>query len=138
MLEKGISAYELKENAKTSSAIYQWRKNTARDTDRTPSLRSIEKICDFFGVTLSNFFVFDEKEQRTVKNRSIKFVIDNLTDEQIKIIELLLNEFKANKYKIRFELVVFYFISFISNASTINVVSIDFPSHVSRAIKLLL
>lgn len=97
MLEKGISAYQLKENAEISSTIYQWRKNATRDKDRTPSLRSIEKICDYFGVSLSYFFAFDTKEQHSVKNQNIKAAIDNLTDEQIKVVEMLLNEFQSKK-----------------------------------------
>lgn len=48
--EKGISKHELKENADISSTIYQWRKNAKRDADRTPSLKSIEKICNFINV----------------------------------------------------------------------------------------
>ncbi len=56
MKEKGITNYQLKENADISSTIYQWRKNAKRDEARTPSLRSIEKICDYFGVSLSYFF----------------------------------------------------------------------------------
>ena len=44
-IEKGISVYQLKENADISSTIYQWKKNATRDRNRTPSLRSIEKIC---------------------------------------------------------------------------------------------
>lgn len=39
MEEKRISKYALKENTEISSTIYQWRKNTARDATRTPSLR---------------------------------------------------------------------------------------------------
>ena len=51
-IEKGISVYQLKENADISSTIYQWKKNATRDRNRTPSLRSIEKICDYLGVSL--------------------------------------------------------------------------------------
>lgn len=64
MQEKGINKYQLKENAEVSSTIYQWRKNAARDKDRTPSLRSIEKICDFLGVTLAYFFSFSKSKYR--------------------------------------------------------------------------
>ena len=38
-IEKGISVYQLKENADISSTIYQWKKNATRDRNRTPSLR---------------------------------------------------------------------------------------------------
>ena len=68
-IEKGISVYQLKENADISSTIYQWKKNATRDRNRTPSLRSIEKICDYLGVSLSYFFAFDEDTQIDVKNK---------------------------------------------------------------------
>lgn len=48
-IEKGISVYQLKENADISSTIYQWKKNATRDRNRTPSLRSIEKNLRLFG-----------------------------------------------------------------------------------------
>lgn len=81
MREKGISQYELKENADISTTIYQWRKNAKRDAARTPSLRSIEKICDYFGVTLSYFFSFEIKEQRKYKNEALYDSICNLSNE---------------------------------------------------------
>ena len=61
MKEKGITNYQLKEEAEISNTIYQWRKNATRDKTRVPSLRSIEKICDYFGVSLAYFFTFDKK-----------------------------------------------------------------------------
>ena len=61
MLEKGISVYQLKENAEISTTIYQWKKNAKRDETRTPSLRSIEKICDYLGVSLAYFFSFSKE-----------------------------------------------------------------------------
>lgn len=48
-IEKGISVYQLKENADISSTIYQWKKNATRDRNRTPSLRSIEKSAIIWG-----------------------------------------------------------------------------------------
>ena len=59
MTEKGITKYQLRENAEISSTIYQWKKNATRDKFRVPSLRSIEKICDYLDVSLSYFFAFD-------------------------------------------------------------------------------
>lgn len=94
MREKGISQYELKENADISSTIYQWRKNTKRDATRTPSLRSIEKICEYFNVSLAYFFSFDLQEQRKYKNEELYENIVNLSNEQIRIIELLIEQFK--------------------------------------------
>lgn len=93
MSEKGVTRYQLKENADISSTIYQWKKNATRDKDRVPSLKSIEKICDYFGVSLSYFFAFTEKEQRDVKVAELSVALRALSDEQLKIIELLIDEF---------------------------------------------
>ncbi|MFQ9737543.1 MAG: helix-turn-helix domain-containing protein [Christensenellaceae bacterium] len=64
MEEKRISKYALKENTEISSTIYQWRKNTARDATRTPSLRSIERVCEFLGVSLSYFLLLKKKNKK--------------------------------------------------------------------------
>ena len=91
-IEKGISVYQLKENADISSTIYQWKKNATRDRNRTPSLRSIEKICDYLGVSLSYFFAFDEDTQTDVKNKELTEAIKKLNKEQIHVLELLIKE----------------------------------------------
>lgn len=97
MIEKGISSYQIKENADISSTIYQWRKNATRDKDRTPSLRLIEKICDYFGVTLAYFFSFDKNEQKEVRNKELINSINELSKEQIKIIDSIILQFNKNK-----------------------------------------
>lgn len=94
MEEKSITKYQLKENADISSTIYQWKKNATRDKQRIPSLRSIEKICDYFGVSLSYFFAFDETIQRQLKDQELLALIQSLTSEQIKLIEGLIKEFQ--------------------------------------------
>jgi len=93
MQEKGITKYQLKENAEVSSTIYQWRKNAARDKDRTPSLRSIEKICDFLGVSLAYFFSFNLDERKVISNKELYDSICELDIEQIKIITSIINQF---------------------------------------------
>lgn len=95
MLEKGVSKYQIREDADISSTIYQWRKNATRDRDRTPSLRSIEKICNYFEVSLAYFFAMDEAEQRTAKQRDIMELIKNLSNEQLSILEKLIKQFKT-------------------------------------------
>lgn len=95
MKEKGISNYELKENAEVSSSIYQWRKNAARDKDRTPSLRSIEKICEFFGVSLAYFFAFDLTERKNIANNELYDLICSLNEEQINLISSVVKQFKG-------------------------------------------
>lgn len=93
MQEKGITKYQLKENAEVYSTIYQWRKNAARDKDRTPSLRSIEKICDFLGVSLAYFFSFNLDERKVISNKELYDSICELDIEQIKIITSIINQF---------------------------------------------
>lgn len=95
-IEKGISVYQLKENADISSTIYQWKKNATRDRNRTPSLRSIEKICDYLGVSLSYFFAFDEETQIDVKNKELTEAIKKLNKEQLHVLELLIKEFNKH------------------------------------------
>ena len=95
-IEKGISVYQLKENAYISSTIYHWKKNATRDRNRTPSLRSIEKICDYLGVSLSYFFAFDEDTQTDVKNKELTEAIKKLNKDQIHVLELLIKEFNKN------------------------------------------
>lgn len=95
MLEKGITKYQLKENADISSTIYQWRKNATRDKDRIPSLRSIEKICNYLGVSLSYFFAFDQAELKEANQREVAELLPGLTNEQLDILKQLLRQFKT-------------------------------------------
>ena len=94
MQEKGISRYELKENTDISSIIYQWRKNATREKQRVPSLRSIEKICDYLGVSLSYFFAMAPTTQREIRNKDLMELIQALSAEQIKIVEEIIKQFK--------------------------------------------
>lgn len=97
MQEKGINKYQLKENAEVSSTIYQWRKNAARDKDRTPSLRSIKKICDFLGVTLAYFFSFSNAEQNNTRILEIANSLCDMSKEQLKVLELIIKQFKKTQ-----------------------------------------
>ncbi len=94
MIEKGITNYQLRENADISSTIYQWRKNAKRDESRTPALKSIEKICDYFGVSLAYFFSFDKESQRQIEYKELYEKISNLNLEQIRILKSLINQLK--------------------------------------------
>ena len=94
MKEKGITNYQLKENADISSTIYQWRKNAKRDEARTPSLRSIEKICDYFGVSLSYFFSFNEEQQKDIKDKELYKRICRLSHDQVNILNDLIDQLK--------------------------------------------
>lgn len=92
MKERGKTNYELKENSDISTTIYQWKKNATRDKERVPSLRSIEKICDYLDVSLSYFFAFDKDTQHKVRNKELFESIENLNNEQKKVIEMLIKQ----------------------------------------------
>lgn len=92
--EKHITRYQLKENAEISTTIYQWRKNATRDADRMPSLRSIEKICNFIGVSLSYFFAIDKSEQTDIRRKEAISVFEKLTDEEIDALLFVVKTFK--------------------------------------------
>lgn len=47
--EKHMSMNALMKETEISTTMYQWKKNASRDATRSPSLKSIEKICQFFG-----------------------------------------------------------------------------------------
>ncbi len=96
MEEKGVSSYKLKQNADVSTTINQWRKNPTREKNRVPSLRSIEKICEFFDISLSYFFAFEHAEQISTRTRELSAEIENLKDSQIAVIEKIVKEFKTN------------------------------------------
>lgn len=93
MEEKGVSNYALKENTDVSTTISQWRKNPAREKNRIPSLRSIEKICEFFDISLAYFFAFSDNEQRSVRINDISKEMELLSAQQLEIIENTVKEF---------------------------------------------
>lgn len=94
MLEKGISRYDLNENADISTTIYQWKKNARRDATRTPSLKSIEKICKYLDVSLSYFFSFKKDEQHDMKVKELSEDLSSLSSEQLMALELVIKQFK--------------------------------------------
>lgn len=97
MEEKNISSYKLKQETDVSVTINQWRKNPAREKYRVPSLRSIEKICEYFDISLSEFFAFEHAEQISTQIRELSEKIGKLKDSQIAVIEQLVKEFEAQK-----------------------------------------
>ena len=83
--------YALKEETGISSTIYQWRKNTAREATRSPSLRSIEKVCDFLGVSLSYFFAFSDEEKIKYRVKEMAEKLNVLSEEQFYVVEVMVN-----------------------------------------------
>ena len=57
-------------------------------------MRTIERICDYFDVSLSYFFAFTKEEQRSVNEREIADRLRLLSDEQVMLVKELLMQFK--------------------------------------------
>lgn len=77
--QKGWSEYQLaEESGLTQSTISSWyRKNMI------PSIPSLEKVCNAFGITLSQFFsTGDEDYALTSRQKELLKEAGHLTDEQ--------------------------------------------------------
>lgn len=89
-LDRGWSVYRLAEKAGiTDMCIYNWyNRNTM------PSIETIEKICEAFGMTLSQFFA----EGNLIEvDEELKELFDDwrsLTEEQKKAVKVMINTFK--------------------------------------------
>lgn len=79
---RGWSEYHLAEKSGlTQSTISTWKKRNIE-----PSVASIEKICNGFGITLAEFF-HDERENKTeTENAELFSLIKQLTPEQRKAV----------------------------------------------------
>ena len=86
-LDRGWSVYRLAEKAGiTDKCIYNWyNRNTM------PSIETIEKICEAFGMTLSQFFA----EGNLIEvDEELKELFDDwrsLTEEQKKAVKVMIN-----------------------------------------------
>ncbi len=72
--QRGWSEYQLSlKSGLTQSTISSWyRKNTL------PTIPSLEKICDAFGISLSQFFMEEEEESMIVsrqENRMLQYAL---------------------------------------------------------------
>lgn len=89
-LDRGWSVYRLAEKAGiTDKCIYNWyNRNTM------PFIETIEKICEAFGMTLSQFFA----EGNLIEvDEELKELFDDwrsLTEEQKKAVKVMINTFK--------------------------------------------
>ena len=89
-LDRGWSVYRLAEKAGiTDKYIYNWYNRTTM-----PSIETIEKICEAFGMTLSQFFA----EGNLIEvDEELKELFDDwrsLTEEQKKAVKVMINTFK--------------------------------------------
>ena len=81
--ERGMTLNQLKDGSGISTTIYQWQRNASREATRVPSLTSIEKICNFLGISLSYFFASDEQERKSAKTTTLCEIIENFSDSEI-------------------------------------------------------
>ena len=81
--ERGMNLNQLKDGSGISTTIYQWQRSASREATRVPSLTSIEKICNYLGITLSYFFATDEQERKTAKVNTLCEMIRDFTESEI-------------------------------------------------------
>lgn len=89
-LDRGWSVYKLAVEADIpqSTIINMFNRETL------PSIVTLEKICEAFGITMSEFFSPDNKEQDITDNE-ILTLYHSLTKEQAKIIYDAMREFSS-------------------------------------------
>ena len=91
MEERGWSSYKLaKQSGLPISTIANlYRRHT------TPSLETLQTLCDAFGITLSQFFAEDEEAVPLTPEQKHFFDLwANLTPEQKDLIEKLIHELR--------------------------------------------
>ena len=87
-LERGWSEYQLAERSGLpQSTISSWYRK-----DTVPTVPSLEKICDAFGITLSQLFATDGNPVTlTTKQKELLERWDRLDEEQQKIVFQLID-----------------------------------------------
>lgn len=91
--EQKMPMSALMENADISTTVYQWKKNRNRDATRIPSLRSIIKICNWLGISLSYFFAIDSVEGMSVKQRETANKLLSLHEFELDAINTVIDTF---------------------------------------------
>ncbi len=84
--QKGWSEYYLAERSSIpQSTINSWNKK-----NYIPSISSLEKICDAFGITLSQFFADNEPLTLTESQKKLIKAAEHLDAEQLrKLVEFM-------------------------------------------------
>ena len=95
--EKHLSMNYLMTNADFSTTVYQWKSNRSRDIARTPSLKSIIKICECLDISLSYFFAVDKEEELSIKQKETANKLRYLSDEELEVINLVIYMFTKNR-----------------------------------------
>lgn len=99
LVEKHLTMNSLMNDADISTTVYQWKSNRNRDATRIPSLKSIMKICESLGISLSYFFATTKIEEMSVKQAEISNRLFELTEEELDAISLVIDVFINNKHK---------------------------------------
>lgn len=80
---RGMNLNQLKDGSGISTTIYQWQRSASREATRVPSLTSIEKICNYLGISLSYFFATNEQERKTAKVNTLCEIIRSFTESEM-------------------------------------------------------
>ena len=93
-LERGWSEYQLAERSGLpQSTISSWYRK-----DIVPTVPSLEKICDAFGITLSQLFVMDGNPVTlTARQKELLERWDRLDEEQQKIVFQLIDNMNSKR-----------------------------------------
>ena len=93
-LERGWSEYQLAERSGLpQSTISSWYRK-----DIVPTVPSLEKICDAFGITLSQLFVTDGNPVTlTARQKELLECWDRLDEEQQKIVFQLIDNMNSKR-----------------------------------------
>ena len=92
-VEQLLKEKHMSMNALMKETEISTKKNASRDATRSPSLKSIEKICQFFGISLSYFFAENESEENEVKTRELIAMLSRLNKAQLDVLTDFLREF---------------------------------------------
>ena len=93
-LERGWSEYQLAERSGLpQSTISSWYRK-----DIVPTVPSLEKICDAFGITLSQLFAMNGNPVTlTTKQKELLECWDRLDEEQQKIVFQLIDNMNSKR-----------------------------------------
>ena len=95
--QKNMPMSALMDNADISTTVYQWKKNRNRAATRTPSLISIIKICNYFGISLSYFFASNREEEMSVKQRETADKLMQLNEDELSAINSVIDVLLTNR-----------------------------------------
>ena len=97
--KENLSMGSLMDSGEFSTTVYQWKKNRNRDATRMPSLKSIIKICNCLGISLSYFFAENETEELNAKQSELSNKLLKLTDEELEAVTGVIDVFIDNHTK---------------------------------------